>query len=160
MKKIVLILVAIVILTATMLLSSHKTSNSLNTNSSQSKGTNQVNEKKVENLLTQEKFENKIKSYGVSLYPNIKFKEIKENGDGDIVITYTIPDKSEGSHQKVKDYIAGEFSKLKKNGWDTMPTAHIAMKKQGNNKISIQINTVFYKSSKLHKLYFTLGTVE
>lgn len=56
------------------------------------------------------------------------------------MITYIVSDKSAENHQKLKEYIANEFSKLEKNGWNTMPTVHITIKKEGNKKNSIQIN--------------------
>jgi hypothetical protein len=93
--------------------------------------------------------------HGIYLYPNLKFKNIKENDDGDIKIIYTVPALSDESHEKVCDYIEKEFSKLENNGWNTMPAAHIAMKKDGNKKIAIQINEAFYKPGNLHDIYVT-----
>lgn len=161
MKKSTLIFVGIAL--ATLLLSSCGNSDKQSeTNSSNTKDTKQVNEKKVSDLLTQQGFEKMIAGYGISLYPNIKFKEIKEKNNGDIMITYIVPDKSEESHQKLKEYIANEFSKLEKNGWGTMPTmtGGIAMKKEGNKKIAIQINEAFYKPGNLHELAVSFGAVE
>jgi PBP1b-binding outer membrane lipoprotein LpoB len=134
--------------------------NQSETNNSNDRDTKQVSEKKVSDLLTQQSFEKMLNIHGISLYPDLEFKNIEENDDGDIKIIYTVPDLSDESHEKVCSYIDTEFSKLENNGWNTMPAAHIAMKKDGNKKIGIQINEAFYKPGNLHEIYITYGTVE
>jgi len=116
-----------------------------------------ITNEKVSNLQTKEGFEKMLKDYKISIYSNAKFKDIKKKGNGDFVITYIIDDLSSASHEKVKKYIAKAFANLKENGWGTEPSFHIAMKKEGDYKVGIEINEVYVTSLKLHKLIISYG---
>ena len=114
----------------------------------------------VPKLQTKEGFEKMLKDYGIAVYPDAKFKNIKRNDDGDFVITYTIDDLSSESHEKVKEYIANAFASLKEDGWNTEPSFHIAMKKEGDHKVAIQINEAYVTDYKFHELSISYGTTD
>ncbi len=120
----------------------------------------ETTKEEVPNLQTKEGFEKMLKDYGISIYPDAKFNNIKRNGNGDFVIRYTIDDLSGESHEKVKEYIANAFANLKENGWGTEPSFHIAMKKEGDHKVGIEINEAYNTDIKLHELIISYGITD
>ena len=111
-----------------------------------------------ENLLTQENFEKVVKGYGLDLYPEMKFKSIKQKGD-DIVATYSVADLSVESKQKVADYIAKEFAKKKEAGWGVNEHVGIAMKKENEYKIGIEIGQAYNSKMGIHNIVISYGKV-
>jgi hypothetical protein len=155
MKKATLI-VTVIILSITMFSCSGGNSKSNSDNNKDN--SKQVNETKKQDLLTQQGFEKMLSEYGITLYSEMKFESIKKKGD-DINITYNVPDLSEESHQKIKDYIANELLKLKNEGWGVEESCGLAMKKENNYNVGITISEGYAPEYKLHSIIYTYAKV-
>jgi ABC-type Fe3+-citrate transport system substrate-binding protein len=122
--------------------------------------TEKVSQKTSVDFSTQAGFEKQLASYGIQLYPNLTFKDIKGDPDDEVKITYTISDFSNESKEKVSQYIEKQIKSLQDKGWKGMiqPVA-IAYKKEGDYKASIQISQTIYREGKIHYLTYTYGRV-
>ena len=123
-----------------------------------SKQTTEEKSEKVQGVMSQQDFEKILEKYGISLYADMEFESIKNNGD-EIGAQYTVPDLSEENHQKAKEYIANELSKLKNDGWGVEESFGIAMKKEDNYKVSIQFTQRYASDLKIHWVVISYGKV-
>ncbi len=154
MKTLTLITIAFSVL---VLFSCGNSDTKTNENNNKSEQVNTTNEEP--DLTKQEDFEKMLSGYGISLYPDIVLKKIKTNSNDEIVATYNVSDMSAESKQKINDYISNELLKLKNAGWGVEETLKIAMKKENNYKVGIQINQSYAPDLKLHTIIYSYSKV-
>ncbi len=122
--------------------------------------TEETSPKPSVDFSTQAGFEKQLAAYGIQLYPNLTFEEIKGDPEDEVTIIYTLPDFSNESKDKVSQYIEEQIKSLQNKGWKGMvkPVA-IAYKKEDDHKASIQISQTIYHEGKIHYLSYTYGRV-
>jgi len=117
-----------------------------------------VLEVKKDDLHTEQGYEKMLKKYGITLYKNSKFKKIKNTNDG-INAIYDVNNVSQEEKEKVKKYIDNELDKLKKSGWGVEKSFGMAMKKESNYKVAIQITQSYVSDLKIHRISYSYGKV-
>ncbi len=154
MKKVTLILIVVSALALFSCGNSDKKTNENSNNNSE-----QADKTEKQDLFTQQDFEKILSGYGITLLSDMKFENIKENSNDEIVATYAVNNLSEESNQEVKDYIVNELLKLKNAGWGVEESFGMAMKKENEYKVAIQINQSYAPDLKIHTIIYSYGKV-